>query len=217
MHPSCNLLSISFIVSVGLAGPLVGLLPSSVDQTYYFHKSKLKRRDGEPPSHYYPEGEHHIPKGTSPNKILLRDVLKREEDYTCACAAAFGACIVSCGNCTASCSGIACATGCVLKKEKKKRYPSPNPDFSSTTREIEKRDSNPDPHLSSTAQETKKRDPEVGPLPSTADLTCCEYVKRKDKRSDEALFSREDFFPAGTSPNRVLPREILKREEDYDC
>ena len=238
MHLFRTLFSICFIISVGLASPLVGPLRSSFDQTCCVYEKKLKRRDGEPSSHYYPEGEPHVPKGTSPNKVLPRDVLKREEDYGCACAAIVGSCTASCGNCTVSCTGIACATSCPGKKEKQKRDPSPDPELSSTAQELEKRDPSPDPDLSSSVQEIEKRDPspnpdflsnpqqiekrdpEVGPLPSTADLTCCEYVKRKrsaDPAEPDRFYPEGGHIPPGTTPNRIIPNELLKREEDYDC
>ena len=151
MYLSRTILSISFIISVSLASPLVGPSSSSFDQTCCVYEKKLKRRDGEPPSHYYPEGEPHIPKGTSPNKVLPRDVLKREEDYTCACAAIVGSCTASCGNCTVSCTDIACATSCV-GKEKQKRDLNADSELSSTAQEIEKRDPSPEPNLLSNPQ-----------------------------------------------------------------
>ena len=192
MHLSRILFSIYFIVSTGLASPTVDPLPSSVDPICCVYARKLKRCDGELLSHYYPEGEPHIPGGTSPNKILPRDILKREEDFECACAAVIGTCTASCGNCTVSCSGIACATSCPRKekeKKKKKRNFGPDVDPSSTVVEIEKRDPSPAPDRSSTAQKIKNTifGPKVDPSTSAPEIE-----KRDPKPNSQPSTDREE-------------------------
>lgn len=236
MHLCRTLLNISLLSSVSLAVPTVGPLDQEVCCVY---ERKLKRRDGEAPEHYYPEGSDHIPKGTSPNKVLPRSILKRVDDYYCACGALFGSCNVTCANCTVSCNGP-CVTSCAGKKTKQKkkrdpnldtklssapneiekRGPKPDSDLASATQAIEERDTNLDSDLSSAPQDIEKRDASVGPPLGNIE-ECCEY-EQKRKRNDDpethgAFYPNGGHVPPGTSPNKVLSRDILKREEDYTC
>ena len=60
------------------------------------YDSKPRRRDWELSDPFYFEGGDQVFQGTSANRILPRNVLKREDDYTCACAAVIGSCSVEC-------------------------------------------------------------------------------------------------------------------------
>ena len=51
------------------------------------YDSKLRRRDWELSDPFYFEGGDQVFQGRSANRILPRNVLKREDAYTCACAA----------------------------------------------------------------------------------------------------------------------------------
>ena len=230
MHLHRTLFNIYLLASVSLAVPTVGpllhrvssatqefqkrdpLVGPSGSETCCLYERKLKRRDGEAPEHYYPEGADNIPKGTSPNKILPRHILKREDDYDCICATLYGSCSVACGDCKVTCDGPCVATCPSTKtKQKKKRDPNfgPDSDLSSAPQDIEKkRDASPDSELSGTA----------GPEGLSH---CCEYEQKRKRSADPPS---EPFYPEGgnhvppgTSPNKILPREILNREDDYTC
>lgn len=110
-----------------------------------------------------------------------------------------------CGNCSISCGPgpyfAICGAKGKEKNKKERRYPGIVP------------------KLSSAPQEIAKKDPTVGPLPSTTEETRGLY-EHKVKRSndpDGKFYAEGGHVPAGTSPNRILPRRLLKRKDEYTC